>query len=375
MKCFINYYIFGLIVTTGILAALLFTSILNTKPLQSSIQCESLPKIYYSPLDSTESIEIIQNAIEKAKSRIIIAFSTITELTFNEIFFSPLQNTVVPKKDIKILFPESSSISSSLEKINLSYYYTLQTVRNQHSFAFLVCDDNGYFAPFITTRDSVDQLLAFSNCKTCADDIQSFIDFFVLYEQENLPIVIPFDLQAKTSAIMPVQLNHSEFFTFFNPDDIIFPLRITTIDVIEDMLSDEPEELYVFTQNLPILNSYTGFEATQFSLYLNIKALLLRNRTKIYFLARNQTVISDKNSVWCHSLSNFDNFNIKVYPEEYAGPNFIIVGNWTFLFTHPIKSHNINEYISLHVAVKDDEVLNKSKAFFESVWNFSGDCI
>ena len=361
--------------TTLILAGLLFGSIANTQTLMEKRNCSQIPKTYFSLTDSDETLSIIQNAILNATERITIAISEITFNLFQNYLFVPLSNTTLQKDKIRIILPFDDKINQSLNSIGLSYDYALQTVRNQHAFSLIVCDDNGFMCPFLSKADNITQLVAFQKCQTCADDIQSFIDFYVLSEKDELPLIIPSTLQAKTSAIIPITIGNSTFFTFYNHDDILFPLRITTNNLIEKMFSHEPKELYIFTQNHPMLSAYTGYEVTHFSLYLNIKALLMRNKTKIFFLARNATVVSDKNSVWCHSLSNFPKFEIKVYKEMDAGPDFIVADNWAYIFSHPIKSHDINEHVSLHYATNDEITVNNSKTFFESVWSRSGPCV
>ena len=371
----INQYVFGLLTTTIIIGALLFASISNTDTLNENISCNQFPKTYFLQKDTEESIKIIQNSILNAKERITIIISDLTYLDFKYVFQNPLSQTKTPKNNIKIILPEDSSIISDLSSIGLSYYYSLQSTHNQIDLSYIVADDSAFMAPFLTKSDNIHQIVSFEDCKTCADDIQSFIDFYVLSEQQKLPFIIPKTLQGKTSAIMPLSLGNKTLFTFFNHDDIIFPLRITTNDVIEKAFEEMPKDLYIFTQRLLMLSEYTGYEATQFSLYLQIKALLFTGNTRIHFLARNKTVINEKNSVWCHSLSNFDNFEIRVYGENYAGPDFMIADDWVYIFSHQIKSHEINEDISLHYATNDFTTLNYTKNYFEVVWEESTQCV
>ena len=369
----INQYVFGLLMATVAIGGLLFASIVNTTA-QDLPSCDNFPITYFEKSETGKAQNAIKYALGNATKRITIAMSEANALIFNNFFKESLKNTKVNKKNIQIILPYDASIKKMLNSIGLNYTYQLQTVRNQHNFNLIVADDSGFIAPFLSSEESYSQLVAFDRCKIGADDLQAFVDFFVHSERDDLPTIIPSTMQAKTSPIMPVVKDKSKFYTFYNHDDILFPLRLTTNYVLNSTFESEPKNIMIFTQSHPVLSAYTGYESTQFSLYMNIKALLMRRRTNIRFLARNETVFNEKSAIWCKSLGHFSNISIKVYKEDYAGPNFMIADDWVYVFSQPIKSHDINEKISLHYTTNDKATLDKATKFFNEAWNTSVNC-
>jgi len=138
--------------------------------------------------------------------------------------------------------------------------------------------------------------------------------------------------------------------------------------VLEAAFAEEPEEMLFYTQYPPLLTSYQWHTMTGFSLYFQTKAALYRNKTKIKFLVSNLTITSENIDIWCRAFSSFSKFEVRLYSYSDFGPHYLLSNTRSYAFTHPIRTHDINEYVSLHYATDDQKVYNELRQYYFEVW-------
>ena len=366
-----NFYLLIILISSIFMGIFFFISLSNTTLLKSQ-KCNSLPEILILPVGNYILKRNILDLIENGKERIIFSFSNFPINLFISEFLPSFSKTLVPKNNIEIILPNNDRLIRDLQIIGIENYFGIRSVRNQPNFGFLIVDNSLIIAPYLISSsipiDSTALMIIFKNCSAASNDFLSFIHYYKLLEQEKLPIVIPSSLQSKSSAILPSFIGNSSFYFFHNPDDFIIPLKISTKEVLEDNFLEEPNEMLFYTVYPPLLSSYHWYSFLGFSLYFRIKGALLRNNTKIKFLVSNSTVINENIDIWCKSFSSFSNFEVRLYTNYEIGPNYLLSNNNSFIFSHSIRSLDINEYVSIHYSTNDNNTYDQLRNHFFDVW-------
>lgn len=362
MRIYCNQTIFGCLASAVLASALLLISVNDTK-ITNQIECQKFPTIYYSN-DSKTYQNLFERAIKNATRRISIA-ATSTKLDFGTL--GPLLNAShVPPSKIQIFTSNESSVQTLSKKLGFKY-----TIYNpeifQAKFLMIVSDDSAYVMSYqpVTAITPFYRILSFEQCTSGSDDILAFINYCINLQQSHNTHIAKIDMQAKTSPIQPINMDNSLFFSFYNPKSRLFPLRIHTQHILEEELSDEPNTLYIYSKTPPYIMMYEAFSSSDFHLYYDIKALLMRNKTKIYYLA---SVHSGTQTNWYNQLTRHDNFQLRTLDESYFSFDFMVSDNWTYIFSHEIRSLEINEDVSLHFATNNSKILSSSLDFFNKRW-------
>jgi len=371
MKCLsCNLYLMIILISSLSMCGFFYSSLSNTSLMQPKT-CLMSPKIYFQPATSQVAIDLIHGSIINAKERVVVAYSEYPVNLFITDFLPVLKKSNAPKENIQVILPKNDKLAQALAAINITSYYGIRSVKNQPTFYYIIADNSVFVAPFLALphlHGTTSQILHFHDCNVAADDVIGFLQYYIHVENEDAPRIIPSSLQAKTSAILPGKIGNTSFFFFHNPDDYVSPLRINTKDVLEAAFAEEPEEMLFYTQYPPLLTSYQWHTMTGFSLYFQTKAALYRNKTKIKFLVSNLTITSENIDIWCRAFSSFSKFEVRLYSYSDFGPHYLLSNTRSYAFTHPIRTHDINEYVSLHYATDDQKVYNELRQYYFEVW-------
>jgi hypothetical protein len=244
---------------------------------------------------------------------------------------------------------------------------------------FVVVDNSasfysGVFSDF--SRTKVTLLTKIEDCSGAVSDLASFFNFRFLNSTGKPPSVIPLSSQAKTSLIVPLSLsgtNESLYF-FHNPDDAGDPVRISSSNLLPqtfyaNVKSGPRENVSIFCDRMPRPGNDTEFD---FSLFTVIRRVLITLSSSgpgppfLRFLVPESW--ADTNSArWINSTAVFEHAVIRLYDDRWEGPNFVTIGNRSFVFGHALDDATF-QTLGLHMATNSHEVLGGLTRFWESIW-------
>lgn len=367
-----NQTIFGCILSAIIAATLLVVTAVDTYHYEPD--CKQFPEIIFSTNKDLFK-EILEKALANATTRLTIA---VTDSKFElDSFSKSIENAKIAKNKIFVFGPNESKLKNIVSKYGLNAMYT-----NEQNYktliSMVVYDDNAYLFTVNPHGYNPTQFSAvsFEKCQTAADDIQAFINYISDIQNNPPNHIAKTSMQSKISLQNPVIMNNSMFFTFYNHQNVLIPSRMHTTDIINEQFREEPKKMYIYTKSPPLVSSFT-MDSPAFNLYYNIKTLLLRNTTDIYYLYGGDSSLLQPQEVWLKALTVYPHFHLNFIKRENYGPQFIIADDWEFFFGHDIRNQEINEHISLHYATNDPNTINSTLNFFNSKWEesnpYSGD--
>ncbi|KAH0785071.1 hypothetical protein GPJ56_011017 [Histomonas meleagridis] len=337
-------------------------------------KCESPPKVtLYKSVDHSYLTKIINSA----KKRIIFVTGNMSMTSFQYIK-EPLlvdAKTRLGESNIKfVISNQNSQISSFLN----SYFPNNVIVTDQFEipiyFPVFIVDDTAYLTSSIfssyegTSTHSSSQIIIIENCSQLIDDITAFVDSYEAKSKNPELFTYPEIIEyiGKSSPILPAKCGNTTSFFINNPSHVL-PLKINTSLYLTEFFKTPPKELLIYTFSTQ--TSEENFYDDDFSFHVLLKSLQIYNHTKIRYLASSSFALNDEMYKWCRSFVSFSNSRLSLYSSDFDGPNFIVADNTSMLFSHEIRTFEIEKYASMHLVTDDANVNHELREFFDEIWN------
>ncbi|OHS97219.1 hypothetical protein TRFO_36604 [Tritrichomonas foetus] len=375
MHCFFEPYLALIFLSSIFLTGSFIFSITQTNNIRPS-KCSTIPNVTLSN-DVDQLHKIIADSIKKAKRNVQLSFSDLNETALSKIYIPALLEAKSNGASIKIIVSLNNNIEDILKNNGITDIFDINTANLTISSQSIVADDTAFIAPFLIpnphgSTPMLAQLISISDCESLVQDLSNFMSYYELSQLNKLPRVIPGNLMAQTSAIKPLQIEKSKFFMFHNPQSYVDPLRIDTSRVLTALFDENPVSIDFYSYSPQCLTSLVDPTSDEFSLYLIMKELLMKNQTKVRYLASKQS--SQEETEPCYeALAAFSNVEFRVYNLNNEGPNFIIVhfekSKESYIFAQYIRALEIGNSVALHLATNDEGIGNYLQWNFESVWD------
>ncbi|KAH0786619.1 hypothetical protein GPJ56_009446 [Histomonas meleagridis] len=333
-------------------------------------------------LNFTNTIEELHqmmiDLINKSQTRVI---ATITYTNWKRVLikyvdvFKSAHNRGV---DVQLIIFNSGNrgvekylIENGIDFYTMYDYQNNSTIKAHVEFDSLIIDDDVYLVPLLFSQyqPKIGTVLSFHKCPVATNDVKSFIEFLLLGLNGQLPDIIPQYMYASSSANKPTLVGDSSFYFHHTPDNLTYPLRAGTTSVILDLFSQYPDELLIFTKYTPLVpyEQHRLDSGQLFSYYIQLRALVSSNRTKVKILVSDDCELEYIN----FGLMSYPTFEMRMYNSTYEGPHYFITKKEGFLFSCQVTTNFLRNFYSLHFRSDSKEFRDKLKAHFDYVWNRS----
>ena len=363
MNFHFDHHLLGIIISSFVVC---LCSIMTYFGLKETILqgCNENPVANFSDMNSANLM--ISNEILNAKRQIFISAYNVSYKAVNEIYLGPLKLALENGAKLSIIISESDLETELVLDLFRSNQINNVTLANV-SVGFVVIDDKAFmFNELFSSYESRTSLITeFNNCDACVQDILSFFNYQWKRIQKKLPDIIPIKYHAKSSLISPFHLPSDEetFYFFHNPTLSGDPLRISTSDLITSTLyanaySQTHKNVSLFSSVLP---PYTGLS---FSLYQIFSRILMATDDP-GFSIKYLIPKSEKYSPWINSTAALSGSEIYLYDNSSTGPQFILIGNRVFVFSHPLNDVDIENNIGFHYSTNSSIIVQKVQNYFD----------
>lgn len=374
MKCiYFDINLLGIIISSCVICICVIFSYFDCQE-PKQLECNSEPTIEISNQSNLFN-QIISSAIVNSKSVIKIAANNFSSTIFRTYYKSQLSEA--SKRGVKVTILISESLRQEIN--NCLKISKIKVISSNTSMGFAIIDKAVYIFNEILNdaSDSHSLLTTFYDCDMVHADISSFYDYQIMKINQKLPYVIPIKQHAKTSVTRPMKLpikvksNNSNipqtFYFFHNPISLGDPLRISTSNLIQSTIfynsNKWPKDnVSLFTSLIP---PYTN---NNFSFYQTFTRVLMANTVNILYLIPKSELSRNSSIPWLSTTAAFENAQVYLYNEEFKGPNFIVIGNRAFVFSHPIDDNNVQYNLGLHYSTNSSQIVNLLLSFFKDVY-------
>lgn len=324
-------------------------------------KCDILPNFLLNDNFSNVYTKII-NAINNSKNEILVMSQYANNQILTEYFQEPFKIAIDRGIKISFIMPNDLNLTyqflSSIGATNFSFSY--------FNTGFIVIDNEAIYYPnFLHNVTDHECYLHISNCSTLVNDFKVFFNYHWLQLHNKAPKVYPMSLQAKTSIVYPLPIDHtnSSLFMFHNPTNSGEPIRVATESVLTAILYRIPSgsNIYLFSSYQQSLESDLSFSF--FSLF---KRILMANNNPIYYLFPISTVFSNESRRWLKAISAFPSAHINLY-EGIQPPDMIITDDFIFFFSHPMADDIVANNVGFHLATNNSDIVKSAKIFFKEV--------
>lgn len=375
MKCTcLDINLLGIIISSCIICICIILSYFDCRE-PKKLKCNSIPTIELAN-QTNQFHTIIANAIKKSSFKINIAASGFSPTIFKQYYKPHLYEAIKRGVKVTILISERPG----QELIKCLTKSKIQIICSNNSMGFAVIDNISYmFNEILQDASNLHSLLTtFTDCDIATNDMNSFFEYQVMKINNKLPSIIPIKKHAKTSAIQPIQIpiqnsdNYETFYFFHNPLKLGDPLRISTSNLIMSTMflnsnGSPKQNVSLFTDIIP---PYTN---NNFSFYQIFARVLMANtmnfdNVNIFYLAPQSENSNKSTNWWLNTTAAFDDANVNLYYDEYKGPNFIIVGNRAFVFSHSIDDYKVQYNLGFHYSTNSTMIVDYLSNYFNDVY-------
>ena len=365
-------FLWGLIISTLIFSYSLNRTINNTLIL-SHDHCNNLPNIsFYS---YSEILNIITNLILKSKKMIYFTIENINIESFTNDILPFLKIQSLKGIQISPIFNLNPTLSNLLNNNGIKNFTIFNKISQILSFDSILIDEEIFILPkFFSYNGSniIIQTINIKNCQPAFNDFLGFLKLYILEQSSNSSNIYSLNqsLISQSSAIRPTIINNEESFYFFHsPDNISRPLRISSDRITESIFLNIPKKIYLYSENFPKLISKKKDDLYPSSLYIQLKTLMNLNKTEFNFLLSKQYCENSLNL--CGNLLSFSKNNLKLIPNNYLGPNFMIIDNSILIYSSSKFILDSKTYLLLHLLINSNNISNIFKNYFNQIWNIS----
>lgn len=388
-SCYFEPYLVLIFVSSALFSIFFFVSILQS---DNMIQkpCNSIPNVTISH-DFSVLINRITNSIQNAHTKVQLSFSAINLTIFEDYLLPALQVANNNGAKVMMVFTSDKKLDEILKQNPFIETFPIDSSSQQVSAQSIVVDDMAFISPFIVADNSrnvstINQLITVEKCDSIAKDIASFVEYGQNLKANLASKVLSGKFIAQTSANRPANVKIqsddkekknskiSHAFMFHNPQNFLIPNRVATNNVLLSLFDKDPSFIDIYTLSPQCFSSLDDPESNQLTVYMALKSLLMRNKTKIRYLA-SKPLFKKKKSTCFTSFLTFDNSEIHLYDKQFEGLNYIVAhfnesNDESYIFSQSIDDHEFVKMLSLHLATDDEKTAKYLKDNFDSVWNY-----
>jgi hypothetical protein len=270
---------------------------------------------------------------------------------------------------VSFLIPENATAAKKVLNDNGFNNITTANV----SVSFIVTDNTALmYCPLFENRTESykkHSYLYIGKCSTAIDDIINYFNFQWIAASGQASRIKKLSDMAKTSATIPLYINESrESLYFFHNSPYGGEVgRLGTSDMIPEVIYKTPVDIYLFLDSIPSLNNdQIGKSVSFFTVF---KRILIAKKHNIFYLVPNISVENHKR--WLNATAAFSSAQIRLYDAQDIGPNYMLIGNRTFIFSHSLKGKVVDEQIGFHFSTNSEQFAKAMKTKYREVWNNS----
>jgi hypothetical protein len=244
------------------------------------------------------------------------------------------------------------------------------------SFNFVVVDDFAfvYSGPFSDPNNKT-TVIGFENCRTAVNDLVNFYEFQWLNATGSLKTIRKVKGQARTSVIQPLKVESSTntLYFFHNPRGRGDLIRMATEDIIPRSIYNNANigpraDVWVFCDRIPAPSIDYRFSFSKVFKRVLLMEAYKENGLRIKFLVP-KTRSDAYETRWLNATNALNNSEIRLYEDELKGPNFIIVGQRAFVFSHSMSDVVVANEVGLHLATNVSQVVEGLTNFWNQTWS------
>ena len=363
-KVFIDYNLLGIIISSLLLIITMAISYTDTNQDVVS-DCKRGPT-----LNISENYQIFDNTllniIKQSHNRVIVA-SPGTDQFLTTDYINAFKNAQNNGAFLSFFISENSSIHGQLRDNG----FTNITVSNV-SYTLLLCDNQAIlYSPLFTSKtdDTPIAFVTISDCQTGIDDIANYFNFQCLGANDKSRRIQKLKDMAKTSLTIPLYIdNGNESLYFFHNSPYGGEVgRFDTSEVLPSIIYNTPYDVKVYLESIPSLdNDQIGYSISFFTMF---KRLLIAKQHKVRYLVPKSCLENMKH--WLDATAAFSNAEIGLYENKQISPNYIILGDRTFVLSHPMKGKIVDEEIGFHISSNSHSFSHSLQQHFDEIWNVS----
>ena len=395
-SCYFEPYLTLIFISSVLFSIFFIISIIQSdNMIQHS--CLAIPNVTITE-DFTVLINKITNSIKNARGKVQLSFSVVNLTIFKNYLLPSLQLANKNGAKVMMAFTSDKELNEILKQNPFIETFPIDLTSQQVSAQSIIVDDIAFISPFIVADNSINastinQMVTVDKCDAIAKDITSFVEYCQNLRTNLESKVISGKFIAQTSANRPVTVNLpsstndkmsrkgskkdkkvSHAFMFHNPQSFLFPMRIPTNNVLLSLFDKDPSSIDIYTLSPQCFSSLDDPESNQLTAYMALKSLLMRNKTKIRYLASKPLFKQKKLSCFTSFLA-FENSEMHLYEKQFEGLNYIVAhfdesNEESYIFTQSIDDHEFVKMLSLHFATDDEKTNKYLTNNFDSVWNY-----
>ena len=364
---FMDINLFGVIIASVILIISMSVSYSITRD-QVETSCDKCP-IFVESENWVNFDNRVRRAINESVKRVVVAATSPSEEIISSFYLDSLKTAKASGAYISFLIPENSSSTKKLLNEKGFENVTFANV----AVSFIVTDDTALmYCPLFENRTGISKkhsYLAISSCKTAIDDIVNYFNFQWLAATGKDSRIKKLSDMAKTSVTIPLYINKTQesMYFFHNSPFGGEAGRIGTSYIIPEIIYNTPVDIYLFLDSIPSLNNdQIGKSVSFFTVF---KRILIAKKHRINYLVPNISI--DNSRRWLNATAAFSSAQIRLYDAEDIGPNYMLIGNRTFIFSHSLKGKVVDEQIGFHFSTNSVDFATKLKSKYKEVWKSS----